>query len=144
MRGLFAQSDVELCLFSGAAGERRRDGRLLGVLAIDGLLPFVEFALPATERLALPALIGLRSLMGLGLLAVGPSERGLPLFNLALATAKFRLSGGKFLLALAKPKPCIAGAVFVFGELSVEVGLAAIDSLLLRAQMAGDLFGLEL
>ena len=57
------------------------------------------------QRLALPALVGLGPLMSLGLLAVGPSDRRLALFDFALAAAEFGLADGKFLLPLAKPQP---------------------------------------
>src|SRR5439155_24040755 len=90
LRRLFMKPIFELLLFRGTAGQSGRNRNVLGLLPIERLLPLVQLALPAAKGLALPALIGLGPLVGLGLLAVGARHRRLALHDVVLAAGQLR------------------------------------------------------
>ena len=84
-----------------------------------GPLAFVQFSLSSSEGLALPALLGLCSLAGFGLFAIGAEQLFFPADNRLLAFHQFGFAVGELLLSLAKPEPGAAGVVLMLGQLSV-------------------------
>ena len=67
----------------------------------------------------MPALLGLCSLAGFGLLAIGSEQLLFSGGNRLLAARQLGLAVGELLLSLAKPKPGTAGVVLILGQLSV-------------------------
>ncbi len=111
----------KLRLLGRRSSQRRRDGSILSILPIEGMLTLVQLPLATREGFALTALFGLSPLAGLGLFAVGPRQFFLSCGDVAFARGHFGLSVGEFLLPLAKPEPRAAGIVFLLSQLGVEV-----------------------